>query len=135
MTVYGDPRQIDFFSFLVRASQTVRPEFTGPPLDPPPLPFQLQDPERLRQELAAAGLRDVKVETITETTEFQTGKALWDWLVWSNPIVEMVLGSLSLTAAERGQIQQSLEHLVRDRAAGSGPARLTNPINIGVGTK
>ena len=104
-------------------------------MDPPPLPFQLQDPERLRKELAAAGLKDIKVETITETTEFQTGKELWDWLVWSNPIVEMVLGGLNLTSDERGVIQQALEQLVRERAGGSGPAVLTNPINIGIGTK
>lgn len=135
MNVYGDPRKIDFFNFFVRAIQTVRPGFTGPPPDPPPLPFQLQDPERLRKELANAGLKDVKVETVTETTEFQTGKDLWDWLVWSNPIVEMVLGGLNLTSDERGMIQQALEKMVRERAGGDGPAKLTNPVHIGVGTK
>ena len=109
MNVYGDPHEIEFFGFFVAAIQSVRPDFDGPPLDPPPLPFQLQDPERLRKELAAAGLKDVKVETITETTEFKTGKELWDWLVSSNPIVEMVLGSLNLTNDERGVIQQALE--------------------------
>jgi hypothetical protein len=127
--------EIEFFGFFVRAMQTVRPELTGPPMDPPPLPFQLQDPDRLRQELAAVGLRDVEVETITETTEFQSGHELWDWPVWSNPIVEMVLDSQNLTAKERGAIQQALEKLVRERAGGSGAARLTNPINIGVGTR
>jgi hypothetical protein len=111
------------------------PDFTGPPVDPLPLPFQLQDPERLRQELATAGLKGIEVETITETTGFQSGKELWDWLVWSNPIVEMVLGGLNLTGDERGVIQQALEKLVRERARGSGPAVLTNPINIGIGTK
>jgi ubiquinone/menaquinone biosynthesis C-methylase UbiE len=135
MNVYGDPHRIEFFGFLVAAIQSVRPDFNGPPTDPPPLPFQLQDPERLRKEFATAGLKDIQVETITETTEFQTGKELWDWLVWSNPIVETVLGSLNLTNDERGVIQQALEKMVRERAGGSGAARLTNPINIGVGTK
>jgi hypothetical protein len=135
MIVYGDPHKIDFLGFLVGAVQSVRPDFDGPPMDPPPLPFQLQDPERLRKEFAAAGLKDLKVETITETTEFKAGKDLWEWIVWSNPIVEMVLGSLSLTNDERGVIQQALEKMVRERAGGSGAAKLTNPINIGVGTK
>ena len=135
MNVYGDPHKIEFFGFFVGAIQYVRPDFNGPPMEPPPLPFQLQDPERLRKEFATAGLKDIKVETITETTEFQTGKALWDWLVWSNPIVEMVLGSLHLTNDERGVIQQALEDMVRERAGGSGAAKLTNPINIGIGTK
>jgi ubiquinone/menaquinone biosynthesis C-methylase UbiE len=135
MNVYGDPHKIEFFGFFVAAVQSVRPDFNGPPMNPPPLPFQLQDPERLRKEFAIAGLKDIKVETITETTEFQTGQELWDWLVWSNPIVEMVLGSLNLTNDERGVIQRALERMVRERAGSSGAAKLTNPINIGVGTK
>ncbi len=46
----------------------------------------------------------------------------------------MVLGSLGLTNNERGAIRRALEAMVRERAGGSGPARLTNPIHIGVGT-
>jgi ubiquinone/menaquinone biosynthesis C-methylase UbiE len=135
MHVYGDPHQVEFFNFFVKAIQAVRPDFNGPPLEPLPLPFQLQDPARLRQELSSAGLQDITVETIIETTEFQSGKALWDWLVWSNPIVEMALGSLHLTHDERGVIQQALEEMVRERANNRGTARLTNPIHIGIGTK
>ena len=132
---YADPHKIEFLSFLVEAVQSVRPDFNGPPMDPPPLPFQLADPERLRGELTTAGLKDIKVETITETTEHKSGKDLWGWLVWSNPIVETVLDSLNLTNDERELIQQTLEKMVQKRAGGSGPAKLTNPVNIGVGTK
>lgn len=135
MIAYGDPREVEFLGFLVRAVKTVRPAFDGPPMDPPPLPFQLANPARLREELAGAGLRDVVVETVTETTEFQSGAELWDWIVWSNPIVEEVLGSLQLAADERGTIQQALEEMVRERAGGGGPARLSNPVHIGTGTK
>jgi SAM-dependent methyltransferase len=135
MTVYGDPHKIEFFGFLVHAIQAVRPDFTGPPMDPPPLPFQLKDPQRLRRELTAAGLKEVKVETIAETTEFQTGKDLWEWLIWSNPIVETVLESLSLTSQERTRIQETLNGMITERAAGGGSAKLSNPINIGIGTK
>jgi ubiquinone/menaquinone biosynthesis C-methylase UbiE len=71
MNVYGDPHKIEFLGFFITAIQSVRPEFDGPPMEPPPLPFQLQDPERLRKELAAAGLRNAKVETIAEATEFR----------------------------------------------------------------
>ena len=104
-------------------------------MDPPPLPFQLQDPERLRQELAKAGLKDIRVETITEKLEFQSGKQLWDWLVNSNPIAGMILAELNLTKEQTAVVQQALERLVRERSGGSGPAVLTNPINIGIGTK
>ena len=103
-------------------------------MDPPPLPFQLQDPNRLRGEFTIAGLKDVKVEATTETMEFQTGKELWDWLVSSNPIAEMVLGELDLTSDELRD-PSALDPMVRERAAGNGPAVLTSPINIGIGTK
>ena len=135
MIVYGDPHQIEFFGFFVGALQSVRPEFTGPPMDPVPLPFQLQDPDRLRSELVSVGLIDVNVETIIETTEFSSGKELWEWIVWSNPIVEMVLGSLDLKADETSIVQQTLEEMVQTRSGGNGPAKLTNPIHIGIGVK
>jgi ubiquinone/menaquinone biosynthesis C-methylase UbiE len=132
---YGDPHRIDFIGFLIGAIRSVRPEFDGPPTDPPPLEFQLADPERLRAELAAAGLHDLRVETITEATEFTSGAALWDWLVWSNPIVELILGGLRLTGDEMRVVRQTLDAMVRDRAGGNGVARLTNPVNVGIGTK
>jgi hypothetical protein len=133
---YGDPHKIEFLGFLVGAVQSVRPEFEGPPMDPPPLEFQLADSDRLRKELSTAGLKDVRVETITETTEHKTGKDLWEWLVWSNPIVERVLGGmLNLTNDERATVQRTLDKMVRDRAGSGSAARLSNPVNIGVGTK
>jgi SAM-dependent methyltransferase len=134
MSVYGDPREIEFFGFFVAALRSVRPEFTGPPMDPPPLPFQLQDPARLRQELANAGLKDIHVETITENLEFRSGTQLWDWLTNSNPIAGMILDALNLTKAETTLVKEALDGMVGERSAGNG-AILTNPINIGIGTK
>ena len=135
MNVYGDPHKIEFFGFFVGAIQSVVPSFEGPPMEPLPLPFQLQDPERLREEFAKAGLKAISVETITEKTEFQSGEHLWDWLVHSNPIVGMVLGDLNLTKEQTAVVQQALEGMIRERSGGSGPVVLTNPINIGIGTK
>jgi SAM-dependent methyltransferase len=133
ITAYGDPREVDFIGFFVAAVRSVRPDFTGPPMDPPPLPFQLQRPERLSAELAAAGLTDGRVDTLTEATEFASGAVLWDWLLASNPIVEAMLAGLGLTDEERLTVERSLDTLVRERAGGAGTARLTNPINIGIG--
>lgn len=135
MNVFGNPHEIEFMGFFVAAIQSVRPDFDGPPADPPPLPFQLQDPETLRRELEVAGLRDVVVETITASLEFETGRELWEWLVSSNPIAEGILGDLGISDDERVVIEQSLERLVRERAGGGESAVLTNPVNIGIGTK
>ena len=104
-------------------------------MDPPPLPFQLQDPEKLRHELGDAGLKDIRVETIMERLEFQSGQQLWDWLTNSNPIVEIVLAELSLTDEQKIVVREALDDMVSKRSGRSGPAVLTNPINIGIGTK
>jgi ubiquinone/menaquinone biosynthesis C-methylase UbiE len=135
MNVYGDPHKIEFLGFFLRAVQSVRPDFTGPPMDPPPLPFQLQNADKLGKELAIAGLKNVKIETISEKTEFRSATEMWEWLVSSNPIVEAVLGELNIANAERIVIQQALEKLIHERANGSAAAVLTSPINIGIGTK
>jgi pimeloyl-ACP methyl ester carboxylesterase/ubiquinone/menaquinone biosynthesis C-methylase UbiE len=135
LLAYGDPLRIEFLDFLIHAVRSVRPNFDGPPMDPPLREFQLADPERLRRELAGAGLKGIRIETVTETTEFQGGSELWDWVVWSNPIVETVLGRLNLTNDETDMIAQALETAVRSRAGSGGAAKLTHPINIGIGTK
>ncbi len=131
----GAPRHLEFIVFFVRAVQAVRPQFSGPPSDPPPPEFQLADPQRLKTELAAAGLDEVRVETVTETLAFDSGQALWRWLVASNPIVERMLAGLSISADERTAIGEALEALVRERAGASGTARLSNAVHIGIGTK
>jgi SAM-dependent methyltransferase len=135
VVAYGDPHEIEFLGFLVTAIRIVRPNFDGPPMDPPPLPFQLQSPDRLRDELAAARLGEISVETITEVTEFDSGAALWDWLVCSNPIVDALLTDLALGEGERGEIRRALDTMVLDRAGGAVAAKLSNPVHIGIGTK
>lgn len=127
MNVYGDPHAIEFLGVFVGAIQTVVPGFDGPPMDPLPLPFQLHDPERLRQELAGAGLEDVEVETITEATEFRSGEHLWDWVIHSNPIAGEILAELGLSEEQTA--------VVRDAVIRVGAGVLTAPINIGIGTR
>ena len=133
---YGNPHEIEFLGFLVMSVKSVRPDFDGPPMDPPPLEFQLADPARVKSELTAAGLKNVTVETITESTEFKSGKEVWEWIYWSNPIVEMVLsGMLGLSDAEKATVQGTIDKMFRERAGSSGSMKLSNPINIGIGTK
>jgi len=135
MNVMGTAHEIEFFGFFVAAIRAAVPGFSGPPMDPPPLPFQLQDPRKLDEELAAAGLKEIRVETITEALEFRSGQHLWDWLVNSNPIAGAILAELHLTEEKIAVVREALDAMVRERSGGSGPAVLTNPINIGIGTK
>jgi SAM-dependent methyltransferase len=135
VTAYGDPHQIDFLGFFVRAVRSVRADFDGPPPEPPPLPFQLQDPARLQQVLVDCSLQDVRIATVTEATEFRSGDELWDWIVCSNPIVESILDELRVTQAERSVIRGTMQSLASERASARQTATLTNPVNIGIGRK
>lgn len=134
MIVYGSPDEIDFLHVFVRSVHSVRPEFE-PPTDPPPPEFRLADPEKLRQELVEAGLKAVRVDRITEYTEHKSAQGLWEWIIWSNPIVEHIFGMLEITQDERRTIEQTLSKLWEERAGSSGVARLAAPINVGWGTK
>jgi ubiquinone/menaquinone biosynthesis C-methylase UbiE len=133
LTAYGDPHAIEFFGFFVTAIRAAVPAFDGPPMDPLPLPFQLQDPERLRRELEAAGLHAVEVERITEEMEFRSGEHMWDWITNSNPIAGAILAGLDLTAEQIALVRAALGTMVRERAESGAGAVLTAPVNVGIG--
>ena len=132
IVAYGAPSEVEFLGLFISAMQAVVPGFTGIPADPPPLPFQVADPDTLRGRLAGAGLTDVRVETITETLEFASGRQMWDWVVNSNPIGAMLVADTTPEQATR--VRQALDEMLHERSGGDGPAVLTNPINIGIGT-
>jgi hypothetical protein len=134
MHVLGHPQEVEFFDFFVKAIQSVVPTF-APPMDPPPLPFQLRNPEKFRQEMVKAGLKDVSVETVIETLSFESGTQFWQWLVNSNPVAGRILGELNLTEHQIDSIQESLNFMIRKRAGGNNLAVLTNQIHRGLGKK
>jgi ubiquinone/menaquinone biosynthesis C-methylase UbiE len=133
MVAYAPPPTIDFLGFFMSAMRAVVPGFTGFPEDPPPLPFQVADPEKLRQRMAEAGLNDIRVESGSEELEIRSGKHLWEWVTNSNPIGRMLVSDL--TKDQEAEVQQVLDGMVRERSGGSGPAILNNQVNIGIGTK
>jgi len=133
LVVYGPPSEIEFLGFFIGAIQAVVPGFTGLPTEPPPLPFQVADPGKLRQALATAGLRDIRVETVIEKLEFRSGQHMWDWLTNSNPIARLLIADVS--DAQRAEVRQVLDGMVRERSGGRGVAVLTNPVHIGIGVK
>jgi ubiquinone/menaquinone biosynthesis C-methylase UbiE len=131
MVAYGPPTQIEFLGFFMAAVQAVVPGFPGLP-DPPPLEFQAADPEKLRLRLAEAGLKDVRVETVTERLEFESGQELWDWVMYGNPLPELVIADLA--EAQRARMREVLDGMLRERSGSNGRSVLENAINIGIGT-
>jgi ubiquinone/menaquinone biosynthesis C-methylase UbiE len=133
MIAYGFPEEIDFLRFFIGALKAVAPEFPGIPDDPPPLEFQVSDPEVLRRRLTDAGLRDVHIERTAERPAFRSGQEMWDWVLYGNPIPGMRVGDLSQD--QRARLRLVLDGMLRERAAANGRAVLSNPVNIGIGTR
>ena len=133
LIVYGPPAQVEFLGFFLGAVRAVLPGFEGLPADPPPLEFQVSDPEKLRGRLVEAGLDDVRVEPGAEMLEFESGQQMWDWVLSSNPLAEMAV--TDLTQPQRAEVRQVLDGMLRERSGGRGRAVLTNPVHIGIGTK
>lgn len=132
LIVFGPPAQVEFLTFFLAAMHSVVPDFEGLPTDPPPLPFQVSNPERLRSALAAARLSEIRIETLAETIEFSSGRQMWDWVVHSNPIGSMLVADLSGDQCDA--VRDSLDDLLRERSRGQGAAVLTNEVHVAVGT-
>jgi ubiquinone/menaquinone biosynthesis C-methylase UbiE len=130
---YRSPEEFEALQVFIGALKAVAPEFPGLPDDPPPLEFQLADPEVFRGRLADLGLKDVRVERTAERSAFASGQELWDWMFYSNPITGIVVADLSEN--QRTTLRQVLDGVLRERAGANGRAVLTNAVNIGIGTK
>jgi ubiquinone/menaquinone biosynthesis C-methylase UbiE len=132
VVAYGPPPEIEFLTFFMGALQAVVPGFTGLPTDPPPLPFQVADPDVLRTRMAEAGLRDIRVEPASERLAFRTGDEMWRWVVNSNPIPAALVADLPEEG--RAEVRRVLDGLLRERSL-NGPAVLENAVHIAVGTR
>jgi ubiquinone/menaquinone biosynthesis C-methylase UbiE len=133
LIAYGSPAEFEALQFFIAALRAVVPDFEGLPDDPPPLEFQVADPDVLRRRLTDAGLRDVTVDTThQERIEIGSGQGLWNWMLSGNPIAGMIVGDL--TDEQQATVRQILDGMLRDRSEGQSPTVLTAPLNIGVGT-
>jgi ubiquinone/menaquinone biosynthesis C-methylase UbiE len=130
---YGSPAEFESLQIFISALKTVAPDFEGLPDDPPPLEFQVSDPDVLRQRLTEAGLKDVRVQRTAERPAFASGQEMWDWVLYGNPIPGMLVADLS--EDQQARLRQVLDAMLRERADANGRAVLMNAVNIGIGTK
>ena len=133
IVAFGPPQKAEFLTFFIGAMRAAIPGFTGPSMDPPPLPFQVADPEKLHQELADAGLTDVWVETTTWQMRFQSARHFWGMVTNSNPIGAMLVADL--TEEQIAEVRSVLDGMLRERSGGGPEAVLDTEVNIGIGTK
>lgn len=130
---FGPPPKIEFISIFLRTLQSAVPGFTGLPMDPPPLPFQMADPERLRQEMIKAELGSIQIETVNWTIKIASANEWWDLLKASNPIGAALIADLS--EEEKGTAEAALDDFLRERSDRGTAAILNNQINIAIGRK
>lgn len=129
----GSPRKAEFLTFFMAAMQVAVPGFAPPPMDPPPLPFQLADPATLHRKLIEVGLVDVSVESVTWDMFFESAAHFWDMFSSGNPIGAQL--TANVTDEQKAVVQHVLDGMLRDRSGGQPGAVLHAETNIGVGTK
>ncbi len=129
MVVFGPPTKVEVFSFFLEAMRTAVPGFTPPQNSPL---FSLQDPEALRREMAGAGLKDVRVETVDHGMEVQSGMHLWEMLTSAAPPIGALVADLS--EEQKVGVQRALDGMIQARSGG-GAAVLNMQVHIGIGTK
>lgn len=130
---FGPPDRVDFIEFFFTALQIVVPDFQGLPQNPPPLPFQLANPEIFRKRMANAGLQEIQIIREVEEIKFKTGAELWNSVTSSNPIAAQVIAGLA--EGQKVQVQQTLDAMVREQAEGNDVAILNSELNVAVGRK
>jgi ubiquinone/menaquinone biosynthesis C-methylase UbiE len=134
LIAYGPAGGFEALHVFIDALRAVAPGFEGLPSNPPPLEFQVSDPEVMRRRLTDAGLRDVTVDTTRqESVALRSGNQLWDWCLGGNPIPGMLVADL--TEAQKTSMRARLDEVIRARSNGGEFATLTAPLNIGIGTK
>lgn len=132
IVAFGPLPQAEFLTLFFGALRAAVPGFAGPPTDPPPLPFQVADPELLRRKLAGAGLTEVRVEPEVWDLPVRSAAHLWNVAISSNPLGAAMVADLTdeqTTAARR-----VLDGMLRERSGGRPDAALHVAINVGVGT-
>lgn len=133
IVAFGSPQNAEWLILFMTALQSCIPGFTGIPMDPPPLPFQLSEPDKFYKKMARAGLKDIRIETVTFEMECRTAKQLWDVVTNSNPIGATVVEGLN--QEEKTKAQNVLEDMLGDYAGNSSGFVLQTDINIGIGIK
>lgn len=133
IVAFGPLPKAEFLTFFLSAMRATIPDFTGPPMDPPSLPFQAADPAELRRRMIKAGLQGVRVETITWDAEFRSGAHLWDVATSSNPMGAAVVADL--TEDRRAKVREVLDGMLRERSGGGSAAVLHADVNVAIGTK
>lgn len=129
---FGPLPKAEFLTFFFAALKAAMPGFEGPPMDPPPLPFQVADPELLQRKLADAGFSTPRVERAVWNLPVRSADHLWDVVLSSNPLGATFVAGL--TDDQMSEARRVLDGMLRERSGGRPGAVLHVDINIATAT-
>lgn len=129
---FGPPPKVEFIAMVVGALRAAVPGFTGLPTNPPPLPFQVADPEAMRGALTEAGLREITVHTVTCDMTFDSAEHLWSTFRSSNPLGAQLVASVS--PEQQDAAKQVLAGMLSERSGGASAVALHTAVNVGIAT-
>lgn len=132
IVAFGPLETVEFVAFVVSAVRAAVPGAVPPPTEPPPLPFQAADPAVLRERLADAGLREVRIDTITWEMAIDSVEHLWNVFTAHHPVGARTVAGLG--AEQRSEVTHVLDGMLRERSAGAPGAVLRAEVNLGTGT-
>lgn len=131
IVAFGPIETVEFIAFVNSAVRAVAPD-VALPTTPPPLPFQVADPQVLRTRLVDAGLREVRVDTFTWETVFTSVRHLLQVFTASNPLGAQLAARLG--DEQRAEATRVLDGMLRERSAGAPGTALRAGVNLGIGT-
>lgn len=130
VSAWSTPDRFEAFGLFVNAVRSAVPELPKPK-DPPPV-FSLSDRDRFREEMSAAGFRDVQIESVRPGRDMENAEALWQLMSTSAPPAVFLLEKIGPEKAER--VRERLIANIEERF-GTGPFTLRNEAHIGVGVR
>lgn len=128
VTGWAGPDRFEAFGLFIAAVQGALPDMPPPP-GPPPI-FSLADPRRFKDEMEAAGFRDVEIDFVTRQQEVTGFDEAWTMLTLGAPPVQAVFERVGPEGRDR--IHDELRRIIDERY-GSGSFTLTNVATMGCG--
>jgi SAM-dependent methyltransferase len=128
VTGWTGPDRFEAFGLFLAALRAGIPDMPPPPS--PPAIFSLADPARFKQEMEAAGFRDVVIEFVSRDEEVEGVEHAWDMMSAGAPPVQMLFDQVGPEGQKR--VRAALERIVAERY-GHGSFTLTNVATLGSG--
>ncbi len=126
---WGGPDKFEGFAIFMNAIQRAFPDFPKP--DSPPPIFTLADLENFKQQMEAAGFKDVSTDYVTRELLIDSFDGLWAMMTTGAPPIKMFFQKVGSNGIEK--LRDALAAIVNEKF-GNGTIILKNAATVGVGT-